>query len=71
MYRDGNLNTNNYLSHYLVWTDGVGTPGRQHRAHNEYIKFGATPGYVLFWIYILILSGGHFGSVKKELKNVA
>ena len=34
------------------------------RDSNEYIKFQATPGYVLCWISILILIVGPFGSVK-------
>ena len=64
---DGNLKTNNYLSHCAGWNDGVETPGHCHRAYNESIKFQATPGYFLgCWISILILSGGQFGSVKKE-----
>ena len=62
----GNLKTNNYLSHCSGWNDGVETTGRRHRADNESINFQATPGYVLCWINILVLSGGHFGSVKKE-----
>ena len=44
----------------------VETTGRRHRADIEFIKFQATPGYVLCWIANLILSGGHSGSVKKE-----
>ena len=64
--RDRNLNTNNYLYHCSEWTDRVETTGRRHIADNEYIKFQSTQGYVLCWISIFILSGGHFGSIKKE-----
>ena len=62
--RDGNLKTNNYLSNCSGYIDGVEITGRRHRLDSYYIKFQPASGYVLYWIAILILSGGHFGSVK-------
>ena len=47
-------------------TCAVETTGRCHRVDNESIKFQATPGYVLCWNDILIISVGHFGYVKKN-----
>ena len=51
-------------------TCSVETNGRRHGANNESIKFQATPGYVLCWISILIISGGNFGSVKNESRKM-
>ena len=43
---------------------------RRHRADNESINFQATPEYFLCWIAILVLSGGHFGSVKNKSRQM-
>ena len=68
---DGNLKTKNYLSYVSGCTDRVKTTGRCHIVDNESIKFQAATGYVLCCIDMLIISGGNFGSVKINHKNVA
>ena len=40
------------------------TPGCRHRGDTESIKFQSTPGFVLAWLALLIIQGGHFGSKK-------
>jgi len=55
-----------YLVDVYPMTGGEPTPGRRHRADNEAVRWDISPGYIICWIGILILQGGHFGSEKRS-----
>ena len=60
--RDGDWNRKKYFANIPPKKNGVNYPGQRHRTDKDQRKFKITPGYVIFWIGILIPQGAHFGS---------
>ena len=68
--RDGNPKKRMYYEDCPATTNGVPTPRRRHRADKETRKYTITTGFIICWIGILIISGGHFGSSKKYSRKL-
>ena len=66
----GNVKKKKYLVDVYPTTGGEPTPGRRHRADNEAVRWDINPGYIICWIGILILQGGHFGSEKRSARKM-
>jgi hypothetical protein len=67
---EGNVKKRTYLSDVDPTTGGEPTPGRRHRADNEPVKWDVNPGFIICWIGLLILQGGHFGSEKRTTRKL-
>jgi hypothetical protein len=66
----GNVKKKKYLADVCATTVGKLAPGRRHRADNEEVRWDINPGYIICWIGILILQGGHFGSEKRSAQKM-
>ncbi len=67
---EGNVKKRTYLSDVAPTTGGEPTPGRKHRADNEPVKWDVNPGFIICWIGLLILQGGHFGLEKRTTRKM-
>jgi hypothetical protein len=68
---DGNeKNKRTYLANVAPTTGGKPTPGRRHHTNNDPVRWDAYPGFIISWISILILQGGHFGSEKRTVRKM-